>query len=126
MDDNANGLEQLTRLRILGFQLSIDDFGIGYSSLRQLARLPFSELKIDQMFVKNLAGSEESRKIVTAIVSLGKSLALNVVAEGVEDAWALDFLRDVGCNEAQGFFIAEPMDRAALAKWGGCPWTGAI
>ncbi len=125
MDGNANGLEQLTKLRILGFHLSIDDFGIGYSSLRQLARLPFSELKIDQMFVKNLAESEESRKIVSAIVGLGKSLALNVVAEGVEDSWALDFLRDVGCNEAQGFFIAGPMDRDALAAWGGGPWTGA-
>ncbi len=112
-------LENLTQFRIRGFHLSIDDFGVGYSSLVQLARLPFSELKIDQMFVKTLSDSEESRKIVTAVVGLGSSLGLNVVAEGVEDAWALDFLRDVGCDEAQGYFIARPMDRTAAAAWSG-------
>ena len=115
-------LENLTQFRIRGFHLSIDDFGVGYSSLVQLARLPFSELKIDQMFVKSLADSEEARKIVTAVVGLGTSLGLNVVAEGVEDAWALDFLRGIGCDEAQGYFIARPMDRESASAWHGFSW----
>ena len=122
MEDPLELLENLTQFRIRGFQLSIDDFGVGYSSLVQLARLPFSELKIDQMFVKSLPNSDESRKIVTAVVGLGKSLELNVVAEGVEGAWALDFLRDIGCDEAQGYFIAEPMSNLAARAWKSSSW----
>ncbi|MEX0695025.1 MAG: EAL domain-containing response regulator [Rhodospirillales bacterium] len=116
-------LEKLTQFRIRGFHLSIDDFGVGYSSLVQLARLPFSELKIDQMFVKTLSESEESRKIVSAIVGLSNSLDLKVVAEGVEDEWALDFLRDIGCDEAQGYFIAKPMDKLAAIAWKDALWV---
>jgi EAL domain-containing protein (putative c-di-GMP-specific phosphodiesterase class I)/ActR/RegA family two-component response regulator len=112
-------LEHLTQFRIYGFQLSIDDFGVGYSSLVQLARLPFSELKVDQMFVKTLASSKESQKIVTAVVGLGKSLGLNVVAEGVEDVSALGLLQDLGCDEAQGYFIGRPMDRVSAGNWNG-------
>ncbi|MEQ9209662.1 MAG: EAL domain-containing protein, partial [Pseudomonadales bacterium] len=116
-------LENLTQFRIRGFHLSIDDFGVGYSSLVQLARLPFSELKIDQMFVKTLANSEESQKIVKSVVSLGNSMGLNVVAEGVEDLWALEFLHHIGCNEAQGYFIARPMDNLAATAWDGFSWN---
>ncbi|MEX0624639.1 EAL domain-containing protein [Saccharospirillum sp.] len=117
MDNPLALLENLTQFRIKGFHLSIDDFGVGYSSLVQLARLPFSEMKIDQMFIKNLAISEESQKIVIAIVNLGQSLGLNVTAEGVEDAWALDFLYEIGCDEAQGYYIAKPMNSHAVATW---------
>jgi len=69
-------------LRLKGFQLSIDDFGIGYSSLAQLARLPFSELKVDAAFISEVRRSSESRKIVAAIVGLGHSLGMTVTAEG--------------------------------------------
>ncbi|MEX0604145.1 MAG: EAL domain-containing response regulator [Marinobacter sp.] len=117
MDSPLALLENLTQFRIKGFQLSIDDFGVGYSSLVQLARLPFSELKIDQMFVKTVATSKESQKIVTAIVNLGKSLGLDVTAEGVEDPWALNFLHEIGCDEAQGYFIARPMATPAASAW---------
>lgn len=110
-------LESLTQFRIRGFHLSIDDFGVGYSSLVQLARLPFSELKIDQSFVKNLTKSTESQKIVMAVVGLGRSLGLNVVAEGVEDGDALSFLREIDCDEAQGYFIAKPMERSTADLW---------
>ncbi|MBQ2263012.1 MAG: EAL domain-containing response regulator [Loktanella sp.] len=122
MDRPLALLENMTQFRIQGFHLSIDDFGVGYSSLIQLARLPFSEMKVDQMFVKSLATSDESQKIVTSVVGLGKSMGLNVVAEGVEDAWALGFLRDIGCHEAQGYFIARPMDSIAATEWKGCSW----
>lgn len=84
-----------------------------------MARLPFSELKIDQMFTKTLTTSDESRKIVAAVVSLGKSMGLNVVAEGVENEWALNFLCDIGCDEAQGYFIARPMDKITALNWKG-------
>jgi EAL domain-containing protein (putative c-di-GMP-specific phosphodiesterase class I)/FixJ family two-component response regulator len=117
MDSPLTLLENLTQFRIRGFHLSIDDFGVGYSSLVQLARLPFSELKIDRMFVRSLSYSEESRKIVTALVGLGHSLGLNVVAEGLEDAQALGFLRDIGCDEAQGHFIAAAMNTRAANAW---------
>jgi EAL domain-containing protein (putative c-di-GMP-specific phosphodiesterase class I)/FixJ family two-component response regulator len=119
MDNPLKLLEHLTQFRIHGFQLSIDDFGVGYSSLVQLARLPFSELKVDQMFVKTLSSSQESRKIVAAVVGLGKSMGLNVVAEGVEDASALKLLRELGCDEAQGYFIGRPMDFIAIENWNG-------
>lgn len=124
MDNPLALLESLTQFRIHGFQLSIDDFGVGYSSLVQLARLPFSELKIDQMFVKTLSSSEESRKIVVSVIGLGKSLGLNVVAEGVEDESALNYLRDLGCDEAQGYFIARPMDWSAASAWSREPGEG--
>lgn len=122
MSNPLSLLEKLIQFRIRGFHLSIDDFGVGYSSLVQLARLPFSEMKIDQIFVNTLPVSVESRKIVRAIVGLGSSLGLNVVAEGVEDAWTLDFLCDVGCHEAQGYFIAKPMDTLAASSWNYSPW----
>ncbi|MCT0254048.1 EAL domain-containing protein [Synechocystis sp. CS-94] len=125
MDNPLALLEHLTQFRIHGFQLSIDDFGVGYSSLVQLARLPFSELKVDQMFVKTLSRSQESRKIVTAVVGLGKSMGLNVVAEGVEEASALGLLRELECDEAQGYFIGRPMAPVAIKDWNGVPqkWT---
>lgn len=123
MDQPLVLLERLTQFRIHGFKLSIDDFGVGYSSLVQLARLPFSELKVDQMFVKTLATSEESRKIVTAVVGMGNSLGLNVVAEGVEDSWALEFLHNMGCDEAQGYYIARPMNNLAAKAWRAEAWN---
>lgn len=110
-------LEFLTRFRIQGFHLSIDDFGVGYSSMTELARLPFSEIKIDKSFVGNLMQSSESQKICTAIVGLGKAMGLEVTAEGVEDAEALAFLADIDCDKAQGYFIARPMPAPEAIRW---------
>lgn len=110
-------VEILTQLRIKGFGLSIDDFGVGYSSLVQLARLPFSEMKIDKMFVTTAATSAESQKIASAIVELARALGLHVTAEGVEDDWTLNFLRDIQCDAAQGYAIARPMEGAVVRDW---------
>lgn len=110
-------VEILTQLRIKGFGLSIDDFGVGYSSLVQLARLPFSEMKIDKMFVTTAPSSAESQKIATAIVELAHALGLHVTAEGVEDDWTLNFLRDIHCDAAQGYGIARPMEGAVASTW---------
>jgi EAL domain-containing protein (putative c-di-GMP-specific phosphodiesterase class I) len=117
MQNPVDALDLLTRLRIKGFHLSIDDFGVGYSSLVQLARQPFSELKIDTSFVRNLVESEESRKIVKSIIGLGHSLGLRVTAEGVEDQEALNFLRYADCDLAQGYFVGRPMTAEALLEW---------
>jgi EAL domain-containing protein (putative c-di-GMP-specific phosphodiesterase class I)/ActR/RegA family two-component response regulator len=117
MDNPVLALELLTRLRVQGFQLAIDDFGTGYSSMVQLVRLPFSEVKVDRSFVMTAARSDESRAVIRSIIGLGHSLGLSVTAEGVEDAEALSWLREIGCDQAQGFFIARPMPASDLEAW---------
>lgn len=117
MDDPELALDLVTRLRMKGFHVSIDDVGTGYSSIAQLARLPFSEMKVDKSFVMTAESSPESRTIISSIVELGHNLELRVVAEGVENEKTLDFLRDIGCDYAQGFFIAHPMNAEHVAAW---------
>lgn len=117
MRDPVASLDQLTRMRMKGFQLSIDDFGTGFSSMLQLARLPFSELKVDRSFVMTAMQSMESRAVVRSILDLGKSLGLRTVAEGVEDGATLEFLKGIGCDVAQGYFIARPMPGDAVPGW---------
>lgn len=117
MQDPMSSLAFLTRLRMHGVQLSIDDFGTGYSSMVQLVRLPFSEIKVDKSFVGSAMRSSEARAVVKSIVDLGHSLELRVVAEGVENADTLRFLREIGCDLAQGYFIGRPMTGDAVLEW---------
>jgi EAL domain-containing protein (putative c-di-GMP-specific phosphodiesterase class I)/ActR/RegA family two-component response regulator len=117
MDNPVMTLDLLTRLRMKGLQLSIDDFGTGYSSMLQLVRLPFSEIKVDKSFVTTATRSTESRAVVESIIGLGHSLGLRMVAEGVEDAETMQYLRDVRCDRAQGYFIARPMPGEAVWEW---------
>lgn len=117
MSDPTTTLDLLTRLRIKGMQLSIDDFGVGYSSLTRLVRLPFSELKIDKMFVTTATQSWESQNVINAIISLGHSLGLRITAEGVEDPQGFQFLQRAGCDLAQGYWLAAPMDAVTAADW---------
>ena len=117
MSDPAATLRLLTRMRMKGFQLSIDDFGTGFSSMLQLVRLPFSEIKVDRSFVGSCQRSEESRSVVRSIVNLGESLGLTSTGEGVEDEETLEFLRSVGCDLAQGYLIARPMPAAQVVEW---------
>lgn len=117
MQDPIAALDLMTRFRMKGFQLSIDDFGTGHSSMLQLVRLPFSEMKVDRSFVMAAAQSQEARAVIKSVVELGHSLGLKVCAEGVEDAITLEFLNDVGCDLAQGYFIARPMESDTVAKW---------
>lgn len=111
--DPVASLDILTRLRVRGFRVSVDDFGVGHATVAQLARLPFSELKIDRSFVHDLERNEEHRCIVRALVGLGHSLGLTVTAEGVESAAALGLLAEIGCDHAQGFHVAPPLEAAA-------------
>ncbi len=117
MEDPVKSLHLLTRLRAQGFQLALDDFGTGYSSMRQLVRLPFSELKVDKSFVIGAMESRESRTVIKSVVDLGHSLGLRVSAEGVEEAETLAFLTSLGCVRAQGFFLARPMFGDDVPGW---------
>jgi EAL domain-containing protein (putative c-di-GMP-specific phosphodiesterase class I)/FixJ family two-component response regulator len=117
MVDPILSLDLLTRLCMKGFQLSIDDFGTGFSSMVQLVRLPFSEIKVDKSFVMQAQLSSESRSVIKSIVELGHSLGLVVTAEGVENLKTLDYLNSLGCDLAQGYFIARPMPGEAARNW---------
>jgi EAL domain-containing protein (putative c-di-GMP-specific phosphodiesterase class I) len=107
----------LARLRIKGFALSIDDFGTGYSSLELLHRLPFTELKIDMQFVQAAETDSVARTIVENSIELAKQLDMKVVAEGVQTAGQWRWLRDRGCNVAQGFLISRALPIAELKVW---------
>ena len=117
MDDQLQALDLFTRLRVKGFQVSIDDFGIGNSSLMLLASLPFSEIKVDKTFAISATESEEARTIIKSTVDLSHNLGLSVVTEGVEDRETLDYLRQIGCDYAQGFHIARPMLGEQASEW---------
>ncbi len=119
MGELVTSLDILTRLRLKGINLSIDDFGTGYSSLSQLHRVPFTELKIDRSFVSNMSKDNEARAIVKTCILLGQELNMRVVAEGVETESDYQLLREMGCDIAQGYFIARPMPAAALLSWAG-------
>ena len=110
-------MDTLTRFRIKGIGLAIDDFGAGYSSLMQLRQLPFTEVKIDRFFVNDAVTSKDSRLIVTAIVDLAHGLGLTVTAEGVETREQLQLLNEVGCDVAQGYLISHPLEPNSLADW---------
>jgi diguanylate cyclase (GGDEF)-like protein len=109
--------ETLAALESLGVRLSLDDFGTGYSSLVMLKRLPVREVKIDQSFVRRLGDVDEDASIVRSIVDLSHALGLNSVAEGVETVAAWERLREMGCDCAQGWFIARPMPSEAATAW---------
>ena len=110
-------LDTLTRLRLKRISVSLDDFGTGYSSLIQLRQLPYSEIKIDQCFVRDAARSRESRLIVKAVIDLAHGMGLSATAEGVEDSETFALLQELGCDEVQGYFVARPMAGPALADW---------
>ncbi len=99
----------MSQLKAVGIQFSLDDFGTGFSSLSYLKRLPFDQLKIDQSFVRDLASDDNNTAIVRTIITLGQSLGLEVIAEGVETETARDFLAAQGCERYQGFYFAKPM-----------------
>ena len=104
MHDVALAVSQLHDMKALGVQLAIDDFGTGYSSLAYLKQLPVQTLKIDRSFIQDIASDADDEAIAIAIIQLGKSMNLSVIAEGVENAQQVAFLRRHGCNRAQGFF----------------------
>ena len=117
MDDPQRALATLNRLSGLGFKLSIDDFGTGYSSLAYLKRLPVDELKIDKSFVLNMETDLDDAKIVRSTIDLAHNMGLTVVAEGVENAKVWDLLRELECDEAQGYHMGKPMPANEFQAW---------
>ena len=109
MRDVEQSVVTLKKFHQLGIHISIDDFGTGYSSLSYLKRFPIQTLKIDQSFVRDITTDPEDAAIAAAIINLGHSLRLNVIAEGVETAEQLDLLKHMGCDEAQGYYLSKPL-----------------
>lgn len=114
MTDVAPALENLARLRMHGFGLSIDDYGTGYASMQQLTRIAFTELKIDQSFVTDFATNHALRIIVESSIDMAHKLQVKSVAEGVETQQDWDMLKSMGCDTVQGYYVARPMNLSAF------------
>lgn len=113
----SQSLTNLGRLRLMGFGLAMDDFGIGYSSMQQFARCPFTELKIDRAFVNGAAQWPNRHVVLKSALELGQRLGVHTVAEGVETVADWKLLRDLGCDMAQGYLLAKPMPAEDLVGW---------
>ena len=112
----ADTIEKMHQLKTLGLTFSMDDFGTGYSSLAYLKRLPLDQLKIDQSFVRDISHDPNDAAIVQTIITMGNTMGMNVIAEGVETQQQLDFLRKHGCNTYQGYLFSRPVPLAEFEK----------
>ncbi|MFP5254216.1 MAG: putative bifunctional diguanylate cyclase/phosphodiesterase, partial [Acidimicrobiia bacterium] len=117
MGSSRRSMDVLEGLHDLGVGISVDDFGTGYSSLAHLRQLPVTELKVDKSFVQTMTTDEHDAVIVRALVDLGRSLGLHTVAEGVESSDAWDLLKEMGCEEAQGYLMSRPLPPDQLHRW---------
>jgi len=113
----AAALENLTRLRIKGFGLAIDDYGVGYSSMQALSRMPFTEIKIDRSFVAAAATDPKYRLMVEHTIAVAHQLGLKTVAEGVETRTELHLLASLGCDRVQGYMIGKPLEGSEFLRW---------
>lgn len=117
LEDSAGNAEVLKKIRSLGVRLALDDFGTGHASLNYLLRFPFDEIKIDRAFIHRVLEHKESQAIVQAVVGMARTLGISVVAEGVECAEQLHWLRENGCDQVQGFFFGKPMSAESLVQF---------
>ena len=117
MKDQVVALATIGRLKLHGFGFSIDDYGTGFSSMQQLSRIAFDELKIDRSFVSRATENEHMSNILQSALEMGRRLDITTVAEGVETMEQLQLLRDMGCDEIQGFLFARPMPAGDLLPW---------
>jgi len=117
LQDLAVGMEVIGRLRLKGFGISIDDYGMGYSTLSQLKNMPVTEIKVDRSFVEGADVDDTLSEILSSSALLGRSLGLSVVAQGVETAEVLALLESLGCDEMQGYLVARPMPADDFPEW---------
>ncbi|MGF6093998.1 GGDEF/EAL domain-containing response regulator [Pseudomonas sp. 18175] len=117
MDNTQHTITSLQRLRAMGVKIAIDDFGTGYSSLAYLRRFPLDTLKIDIAFIREVTSNPQDAAIARTIIELAHSLGLRAVAEGVETAEQLAFLKQAGCDQLQGYLLSPPLPVAALERW---------
>lgn len=117
MEDIDLAITVLNEMRNKGIKVSLDDFGTGYSSLSYLSRLPLDKIKVDKSFVHRLQNDKASEAIIEAIIALGRTLNLQIVAEGIESDSTLQYLRLHGCHQAQGYYICKPMIGNQFAAW---------
>jgi EAL domain-containing protein (putative c-di-GMP-specific phosphodiesterase class I) len=115
MHNAERAVEVLTAIKAMGVRLAVDDFGTGYSSLSQLKRFPIDTLKVDRSFIRTLPLDTEERVITEAIIALGRSLSLTIVAEGVETEEQQSYLREHHCDQMQGFYFSKPLAPADFA-----------
>jgi EAL domain-containing protein (putative c-di-GMP-specific phosphodiesterase class I) len=113
----GRALENLSRLRMRGFGLSLDDYGTGYASMQQLTRIAFTELKIDKAFVKNAPEQQPTRAMLESSLEMAGKLGIPAVAEGIESRAEWDLLRDLGCDLGQGYYVARPMEGIVFLDW---------
>lgn len=109
MQDAERAIRILTAIKALGVRLAIDDFGVGYSSLAQIKRFPIDTLKVDSSFIRDIPQNREDRAITEAIIAMGRTLSLTVIAEGVETKEQEAFLRDHNCDQSQGYYFSKPI-----------------
>jgi predicted signal transduction protein with EAL and GGDEF domain len=117
IDGTEQALEALRSLKGMGVRIALDDFGTGYSSLSYLRRFPFDKIKIDQTFIRGLGEDPSARSIVDAILAMGRSLDMKVIAEGIETEQQLQILRGQLCAEVQGFLLGRPMPAADVGRY---------
>ena len=117
MADLVQSFKTLSEIKSLGVRLSIDDFGTGYSSLAYLQQLDIHQLKIDMSFTHDVTSDTGNASIVKAIIALGHSLGLNVIAEGIEEAEQASYLRSLHCDAMQGYLISQPLPTAAMTRF---------
>ncbi len=116
MHDPARIIDLLTRIKNMGVRLAIDDFGTGYSSLAKIKHFPVDTLKIDRSFIRNIARDPEDQAIAEAIIAMGKTLNLTVVAEGVENQDQMNFLSKHTCDQMQGYYFSKPVERSGCGR----------
>lgn len=124
MDSRPESLEALMQLHKIGVGLSIDDFGAGFSSLARLTRLPITELKLDRSFMRNFETDPGAQAVATAVIRIGQSLQMTVIAEGVETETQAKLLANAGCDAVQGYLYGRPMSARHLETWLAAPMTG--
>lgn len=117
MEDVDHAITVLQQMRSKGIKVSLDDFGTGYSSLNYLSRLPLDKIKVDKSFVHRLHSDNGSRAITESIIALGRTLNLEIVAEGIESVQEMEYLRRHGCNQVQGYYLCRPLAGEAFAAW---------